>query len=80
LGEHRNVTIGEASRQTRSTSVRSSVKSALRSPSATLAPVMRAMCPCSWYVGSNVATVRPGPAKVSNSVCSTSFDPLAANT
>ena len=32
------------------------------------------MWACSWYVGSNVATVRPGPAYVSSSVCSTSFD------
>jgi hypothetical protein len=31
------------------------------------------MWPCSWYVGSKVATVRPGPAKVSSSVCSTSL-------
>ena len=44
------------------TSAGSSVKSASRSPSTTVAPVMRAMWPCSWYVGSNVTTVRPGPA------------------
>ena len=38
------------------------------------------MCECNWYVGSNVTTARPGPAYVSSSVCSTSFEPLAANT
>ena len=38
------------------------MKSARRSPSTTCAPVRRAMWPCSWYVGSNVATdpARPG--------------------
>ena len=36
-------------------------------------PVMRAMWPCSWYVGSNVSTERPAPAYVSSSVCSTSL-------
>ena len=38
------------------------------------------MWECSWYVGSNVTTARPGPAYVSSNVCSTSLEPLAANT
>ena len=80
FGEQRNVTAGWAAAMTRSSSAGSSVKSAARSPSTTVAPVSRAMWPCSWYVGSNVATVRPGPANVSSSVCSTSLLPLAANT
>ena len=80
LGEHRNTTCGFVSATTRRTSAGSSVKSADRSPSTTVEPVMRPMWPCSWYVGSNVATVRPGPAYVSSTVWITSFDPLAAKT
>ena len=80
FGEHRNVTAGRAASTTRRASTGSSVKSAARSPSTTVAPVIRAMWACSWYVGSNVTTDRPGPAYVSSSVWSTSLEPLAAKT
>ncbi len=80
FGEVRNTTWGWNSVITRSTSAGSSVKSAARSPSTTVAPVTLAIWACIWYVGSKVATVRPGPAYASSTVCSTSFEPFATNT
>ena len=62
FGEQRNVTAGAASPMTSRAVSASSEKSARRSPSTTVAPVILAMCPCNWYVGSNVTTVLPGPA------------------
>ena len=62
FGEHRNVTVGLVlARRAAATSAGSSVKSAARSTSTTVAPVMRAMWACSWYVGSNVSDRAAGP-------------------
>ena len=41
---------------------------------------MWAMWLCSAYVGSNTSALRSGPPKASSRLCSTSLDPLAANT
>src|SRR5687768_2809885 len=62
LGDVRNTTCGAAESTTRRISSTPSVKSALRSPSTTREPTTRAIWACIWYVGSNVATVRLGPA------------------
>ena len=80
FGEVRKTTWGRSSSTTRRISLGSSVKSALRSPSTTRDPTTRAIWACIWYVGSNVATVRPAPAYASRIDCNTSFDPLATNT
>ena len=61
FGLHTNTIVG-ACRPTRSRAASGSMeKSTRRSPTTTSVPVMRAMCECSAYVGSNIAARRPGP-------------------
>ena len=62
FGLHTNTIDGCAARDERRRAASGSiVKSARRSPATTSVPVMRAMCACSAYVGSNISARRPGP-------------------
>ena len=79
LGLHSKTSAGRCSATSARAAAGSTVKSAVRSPTTTAVPVMRAMCECRAYVGSKTAAVRPAPPKVSSSVWSTSLEPLAHN-
>ena len=61
LGLHTNTIVGCCSATSARAASASIEKSARRSPTTTSVPVMRAMCACSAYVGSNIAARRPGP-------------------
>ena len=55
-------------------------KPSSREPSTTSVPVIREMCECRAYVGSNTSARRLGPPKASMRHCRTSLDPLAQKT
>ena len=60
LGLHTNTIVGACSSISARGASGSIEKSARRSPTTTSVPVMRAMCVCSAYVGSNTRRAGPG--------------------
>ena len=78
LGVVTNTTSGRCSSIAATAASADRVKSAARGPPTHWVPVPAARIGCIEYDGSNPSAIRPGPPNACSTCCSTSLEPLAA--